>query len=230
MMRRMEISFFLQTPIALGWPYLHFDGILAHLEGRRVLGEDYYSLPSKTPLELGIELPLRLISRFPHDPLRFYAASVAWFDVEEGYIAILYKRLSEPEKASLTKRKVSIAKGPFKMFLMRLPYIPVRRAVFYAEGDAAAIENLLKHLPGLGKKVAIGFGAIRDFRIEAVDHSAVVYEKVALRPIPAELVRNPHAEDLIACAVRPPYWDKRGVKVCVAPGGRIDGLKMEVDI
>jgi len=58
----LEVAFHLRTPIALGYPWIFLDSLLAHVKLREALGERYYSLPTKVLArdELAeLDLPLK---------------------------------------------------------------------------------------------------------------------------------------------------------------------------
>lgn len=217
-MKPLKITFHMMTPISLGHPWMHFDGLLMHLKAREALGEDYYVLPSKDPKELGVEIPVAKLER---NGFQVYRASVSFFDVDVLAVTTIYKRFYEKDAGTLIARKIDLARGLYRSYMMRLPYIPARRVYFYAYGDPGEIDRLLSALEGLGKKVSIGFGRFREYVIEEVDEDAsVVYNGVAMRPIPAAMLR--YADRAMMLAYKPPYWDKRNVALCAPPGARVE--------
>jgi len=203
----------------LGHPWLHLDGILAHLINRMLRGPDYYVLPSKRPVDP--QQPQRVM------PLKntrdVFHASVSLFDCEEAYAGSLYKRFYsfQSTRVKTRKAKVDLARGLYKLYAMRLPYIPARTVTFYCCGDINRVLQLLSFLPALGKKTAVGYGQYRSLTVEetAEDYS-LVRDGVAMRPIPLEMCR--YAERQMMLAYRPPYWDKRLIKPCAPPGAKVE--------
>ncbi len=130
--KTFKITFHLQTPVVLGSPWLNFDGVISHLRLRELLGQDYYTLPSKEPLnqyKLWRGNTLQLFQQ-TRDVLH---TSVAQFDVEaeNAKIVTVYKRFHEADShlIATTQRKVNIGSGIFRAYMMRLPYLPARSLV-----------------------------------------------------------------------------------------------------
>lgn len=217
------IAFNMQTPIMLGHPWLALDGILAHLINRELRGQDYYTLPSKevipqTFLYHGATMPLAQTKDIFH-------ASVAWLDCNEASTATIYKRFAEQQCNTInTKKKaIDIARGHFKAYAMRLPYIPARTATFYVRGNIKETLRLLSYLPGLGKKVAYGYGIYRSISIEETDADySLIKDGIAMRPLPSFIVDS---NEQMMLAYKPPYWDKRNVSPCAPPGAKVTWKK-----
>lgn len=207
----MKVVFRMVTPVALTYPWVHFDAILAHLWLRKNY-EGYRSLPSKRVVDLDMDLPLKKTGDIYH-------ASVSFFDVSDAYTTKIYKRFCEKHLnlKRIRQKKIDRSRGHFKDFAISLTYIPARTVTFYAYGEIEEVEGLLRGLAGIGKKVAIGFGFYRDSSVEPIDEDySVVKDGKAARPIPVDMVEE--AEDVAMLAYRPPYWDRRRMKPCVPPG------------
>ncbi|OYT64160.1 hypothetical protein B6U67_00730 [Methanosarcinales archaeon ex4484_138] len=205
------------TPIALAHPYIHLDGLIMHLLLRDILKDDYYNLPSKSPIDFGQYLrpPLKKSGKVYH-------ASVSFFDIQDVYVTTIYKRFCTEYLDHLTahKKKIRRGTGHFKDFMIRLPYIPAKTVTFYANGNIGEIERLLAALEALGKKTAYGFGLIRSIEVEEMKEDwSVVKNGKAMRPIPMSMLD--YAEKQVALAYKPPYWDKRNVAICVPPGAEV---------
>lgn len=207
----------------LGHPWLACDGIVAHLINREQRGQDYYTLLSKEPVSFtrfyrGAVMPFAQTRDVFH-------ASVAWLDCNEASTATVYKRFSEQQSHLIkTDRKtIDVSRGHFRAYAMVLPYVPARTATFYARGNLKETLRLLSFLPGLGKKVAYGYGMIKSVSVEetAEDYS-LVKDGVAMRPLPLDLGFK--SSELMMLAYRPPYWDKRLVRPCVPPGARVEWM------
>jgi len=213
--RPLRVTFRMETPICLTYPWIHFDGLLAHLVQRRLDSHGYRSLPSKRVVKVVGEriLPLRKTAGIYH-------ASVSFFDGGgEACATTIYKRFCERhlDLRRVRKKKIDRTRGHFRDYMIRLVYVPARRVTFYACGDPNEIERLLEALPGLGKKVAIGFGFVRDFRVEEIkEDCSVVKDGRAMRPIPLPLLDA--TSEVVMMAYKPPYWAKEFVAPCAPPG------------
>jgi hypothetical protein len=217
----------MQSPIMLAHPWLALDGILAHLINREVRGEDYYTLPSKEPVSvcksrrMNLMPLLKTVDR-AHS-IDILHASVAQLDVSEASAATIYKRFDESRSHLIQteKKRIDVGRGLFRAYAMRMAYVPARTATFYGHGDVKEVVRLVSHLPGLGKKVAYGYGMYRSVSVDETEADySLVKDGMAMRPLPSVLFRS--AENMML-AYKPPYWDKTNVLSCVPPGARIDG-------
>jgi len=155
----LRVVFQMRTPVALGFPWIFFDGLLAHIALREELGERYYSLPTKTPIDRAPELPLKKWRGV-------YVASVSVFEPEtETAVYQFYKRGDFP----FPRGKIRRGSGFFKDFIIRVVYVPAQRVVFYATGELEEVERLVKKVAALGKERNVGFGAVRGVAVEEVE-------------------------------------------------------------
>ncbi len=210
-MKPLKIVFHLRFPIAVTFPWIAFDGLLAHLELRRRDPDAYWLLPSKTPLNLDIEIPVGKLKGV-------YRTSSSIFEPKKIFQETIYKRFETKGSLDISKKrkKVHINQGYFKNFMIALPYIPVEKVVFYAFGDRQRIIELLSLMPGLGKKIAIGYGEIDRFEVIETEKDYSLFKGgLAMRPIPVDRVKRYKESALLAYTF--PYWDKTLVKECVVP-------------
>jgi hypothetical protein len=209
----------MQTPVMLAHPWLSFDGLIAHLMVREKLGLNYYLLPSKEPVDLSHitdKLPFKHTNGLPH-------ASVAQLDTSIVNTATIYKRFDESSchKIDTKTNRIQIDRGHYRAYMMRLPYLPAQKIVFYGCGDLREVLRLIQYLPGLGKKVAYGYGAIKSVSGETIDEDySLIRGDVAMRPLPCRLGYK--SDVTMRLAWRSPYWDKRNVDVCVAPSAKVN--------
>ncbi len=205
-MTPLKAVFHLRTPVALGFPWIFFDSLLAHVALREELGERYFSLPTKTPVDRIPELPLKRWRDV-------YVASVSVFEPEaELAVYHFYKRGDFPFRRGRIRR----GSGFFKDFMIRAPYVPAHRAVFYATGELEEVRRLAAKISALGKERNIGFGAVRRVEVEETEEEwGLVRDGVAMRPIPVRLLRR--YEDAAYLAYKPPYWAKESVDLCAVP-------------
>lgn len=231
----LKISFFMRTPILLGWPWIHFDALLAHALARRELGSEYYTLPSKRAEEIVAEIVEKYmpLERFGDKDIYVWKGSVSFFEPKIVGGTTIYKRFSPRNLrfVKTRKKRVDLTRGYFKMYAMRIPTVTVKRVVFYAKGEKEEIEELLRHVPALGKKRVVGFGDIRKVVIEEIEKDHSLYmetqgKTIATRPIPLELLPKIAEErgrltiktDSVAyIGFRPPYWWKKNIAKCILP-------------
>ncbi len=214
----LKVTFEMTTPIVLSHPWIHFDGLIAHFLLKEILGNEYYLLPGRGPIDFTSVMKLPLLK----NEYGFFHTSVSIFEPKRVFATRIYKRFDDKniERTKSKKKRIYLGSGYFKSFMISLPYIPARKVIFYCNGIETEIERLLKEVPGLGKKVDIGFGEIKSFKIKKIerDHSLVKNGK-AMRPIPAEFVES--FDEIVNMAYKPPYWAKENVTLCVPPLGKV---------
>ncbi|MHA1347473.1 MAG: hypothetical protein ACTSO3_13820 [Candidatus Heimdallarchaeaceae archaeon] len=220
----LEIKLSLRTPVILGFPFIHFDGLIAHLLARLWLEQKYYTLPSKNPMPIIDNLPMP-ISSITYQNKQLFRASASHFDVnpeEFAQLTTIYKRFEESQvdKLATKKKKVRIDAGLYKNYSFQIPYLPATECLFYCYGHKEAITQLLIHLPGLGKKVLYGYGTIGEINIKKIsqDHSFIKND-LAMRSLPVDFLT--FASERINLTWAPPYWDKRNIALCSPPGAKI---------
>jgi len=226
-----SITFHMTTPICLGHPYIHLDGLLAHLILREQTGLDYYVLPSKQPLTRQDfykmnRLPQKLMPLGKLGPV--YRASVSQFTpnplhtTHTLYTATFYKRFHEPLAAdqNFKHKTIDTGRGRFRGWMLRLPYFSAETVTFYAYGDLQETLRLLSYAAGLGKKIAAGFGAFKSVSVQELEEDrSIVWKGHAMRPIPLAMCRE--ATEKMLLAFKPPYWNKTNVRPCAAPGSKV---------
>ncbi|MEM0061525.1 MAG: hypothetical protein QW726_06325 [Fervidicoccaceae archaeon] len=211
-MEPLKITVKLKTPIALGFPWIHFDALLAHLVVKINLGEEYYALPSKTPrfflsdprLRKGISLPLKTYKDV-------YVASVSIIDGEPTLFHY-FKKGDFP----FPRGKIRRGSGFFKDFNLKTVYIPAKTVVFYATGEKKEVEWIMRHLIAIGKERNIGFGFVKEVVVEEVEEEyGLIKDGLCMRPIPVRYLR--YYEDTAWLSYKPPYWAKETVDLCGVP-------------
>lgn len=221
-----RLDFRLGGPICLTHPWMHLDGLLAHLALFDALGRDYFLLPCKAP----IRMP-RKWRRWRTIPLKrsvtdICHASVSFLEPADLQVRVtnLYKRFETVGAERLRKKKIYRGQGYFRDFILRQPYWPARKVSFYGCGDVRRIRDLLdRHLMGLGNDVRVGFGPIRDWLLTPIpDDLSLVNNGRAARPLPLAMCRTYDQADVVRVACRSPYWLAKNVEPCVIPGGRCE--------
>lgn len=205
------------TPVCLGHPWVHLDGILCHLQKRELDGQKYYLLPSKEVQNMnrGAFTALDKVG-----PLN--RGSISFFEPDELYSTTIYKRFHTSLASQMPWKKQIIERGSGKLrdWMIRLPYIPAKKVIFYGHGDIHEVLRLLSYLPGIGKKTVAGFGAYKSVEVnETPEDRSIVYNGRAMRPIPLWMLDE--AEETFRSTYYAPYWDKSTVTECAFPGAKI---------
>jgi CRISPR type IV-associated protein Csf3 len=213
----LKIELRMVTPVCLTYPFIHFDAILAHLLGRREMGDDNRARPSKE-----VNKQTVLVGEEKVMPLKqssgVYHASVSLFDDSEAQVTTIYKRFCEKylDMNRVKRSKIHIGMGYFRSYMIRLVYLPVEKVNFFACGDSEEIRILLSGLTGLGKKTSVGFGMIKDFKIHKINQDySIVKDGKSMRAIP--IVLCDYFGEVVNLAWRAPYWAKEMVAPCVPP-------------
>jgi CRISPR type IV-associated protein Csf3 len=217
----LKITFRMRTPVCLTYPFIHFDAILAHLIQRKNDTIGYRSLPSKKVVTRYGDLTMPLMSQ-GNGKEYIFNASISFFDIKDAYSTTIYKRFCERylNLRRIKKKRIDRARGHFKDYMINLVYIPARKVTFYAMGNAEEIDELLKGLPGLGKKIAIGYGFIKSYEIEEIDHNySILKDGRAMRAIPVSFLKS--TSDVAQLAYKSPYWASENTAMCAPPGAYV---------
>jgi len=172
------------------------------------------------------------LDEFPGLPIEYHPdgypiASLMMFDKTECLedIQRVKKRWCSKHDAlsdfGKAKRRIDTGKGHFKSFDLPLPLYHIDTVYFYFKGDADKVKYLIdKHLRGIGKKTAIGYGEFSSYKIQ--DAHERIFEDMLLRPIPVEYAcfsrqfqTTPH--HIRYCGYRPSYYKPENMKKCVYP-------------
>ena len=161
-------------PAAFIWydRWIMVDSVLAHAWMLREYGEDFYALPTLTPVTPAVELitpDLPLARRADHTTHWYWAAS--WCDVEAATLhtarsawvrsypthdATAYMRHSERK----AERTVNSVAGPDKLYNVPVYLRVVDELCWYVVGDLDEVAALLSTVPHIGKKCASGWGQL----------------------------------------------------------------------
>jgi len=208
----------LGAPILLAHPYIHGDAVLMSLLMKQVLGDSYYNLPAKSPIPVHnlLKLPLKQTTGVYH-------ASVSQFDTDIIKTETVYKRFDEEHIDHVNSKIKRVRKGQgfFKDYMMKFPVIPTKTVTFYFNGDLKECKRILGDLIALGKKTDIGYGIVRSVSVEPTSEDySLVKDGKCMRPLPATEFKEVYGIPSIAqrLAWRAPYWDKKNVQMCAAPG------------
>ena len=217
----LQVEMEVRPPIYLTSPYVCFDGIISYLCLRDYLGEDYYTLPSDKVLPIDkLALPLKKTKDVYHASVSIFKDPILKKDT-------IYKRFTDKQTHHLTEKqqkgKIQTNRGHFKDFMINLPLLLTNKVLFYCNGDKKALKYLLKHLRGIGKKISIGGGRIRNIKVDSIDEDYSFYrDGEIMRPIPTKM-KIPLVEGmkLQMEPYKPPYWNKANITMCYVPSSKI---------
>lgn len=226
----------LGAPVASADPYIHLDSFLSFAAAVESIGYDGIDnlSDSESPRYFVDEMPLEQYRVGDEWVWASSAASVAVPDEED--------EASEPQRWSTTRwRKrfdddpdhqikethVNISSGEFKGYNAALPYTAADRLVFFFEGDADRVVEMIEtHVPALGKKRSQGFGRIRNVSVEDVGRtieSSIYHNGRVLRSVPEWFFDGiPTDTPFEHRTVRPPYWHAENQCMAVPPFVDVD--------
>ena len=215
---RVEVR--LAAPVSLNHPWLHLDGILAHLAVNRVAGREQYSRPTKavqsySARDLGIYA--NALARTPVPQ-----ASISYFGPHERLCSLQFFKRFE-ERGFPARRKIAMGYGHFRAWMMRVVYVPAEWAVFYGRGNVEMVRDLLDDLTHLGNKSRAGWGAVASVLVEELgENRSLVWEGRAMRPLPVRILQR--YEEALPMAASAPYWDPHNIEMCAPPGAEVELL------
>jgi CRISPR type IV-associated protein Csf3 len=223
-----KLRFHLDSPVMLSYPFLFFDGLIAHIHAQVVL-DDIFGLLPRNPINFidGLPLPIKKLE-WNNDYI--YCASTSHFLYHDAISTTNIRKKFDDNNAiehldmSIHKNtKIDTQRGTTKNYDMRMiinysPYVD-----FWVNGDIDAIMELCKFATGLGKKRNVGYGKVRKVELlPCVEDQSVFYKGLYNRPVPIELAKGlslPEYQKIVNIAYKPPYWDKANVKPCYVPEG-----------
>lgn len=227
----------LRSPAVLGHPYLHGDGVLAHLHQRDFCGQAFWSLPSRRAVEptghakkRGLKLLKLKDWEGEYWNCDYFQAASAWVPKRVQTVTI-YKRFDADDidlwdavgkSGKPLSKRVDNQRGPFKDWVIDLVLARDAQAEFFFLGEEEWVRDLCEnHLTHLGKKACIGWGEIASLEIKRFDDPKLILldeNGCARRPLPWWALADFAQSDLRMGTIRAPYWDKRGIKPILPPG------------
>ena len=205
------VYFRLRAPVMLNHPWLHFDGVLAHLLRLERDGRAFYALPAKEVVRSSTQEIFQILRTTEN----VFHASVSFFSEPKRIgSAQYYKRFEENRCPA--RRKINLGSGRYRNWMLRGVVVAADHCYFYSCGKIDRIAQLLHHLPALGDNTRIGFGAIHSWHIERLPHDrSLVWQGRAMRPIPVRLLES--YSEAVRLAWRPPYWGAESIDLCAPP-------------
>jgi len=129
-------------------------------------------------------------------------ASALFPDGDEFETLRYWRKKFDQSRLHLTKGSPNLQNGPYREYNMPVPLLLVPRMIAYASGNRKEVMRILKkHIRGLGKKRAYGYGRITKIECEETPGDwSLVKERKAMRWLP-----DPTGFRLVRSA--PPYWN-----------------------
>lgn len=213
-----KATFEMNTGVSLAHPWINGDSLIAYQLMRIILGQDFFTLPTKKviPITEYLDLPLK----FSHG---VYHASVSIFDTDDRFLTTIYKRFADIEMSVVKTRKKKIPQGAgfYKNCMLQTPYVPAKTVEFYFNGDMDLCRRLLNELPGLGKDRSRGFGMIKSLSIESCDEDySLMRGGCFMRPIPCKEIDG-FVDHSMMLTYFPPYWSRKEAVMCTFPGSGV---------
>lgn len=216
MMQPFRVTFHVGSPVCLNHPWLHLDGLTAHVKHLEQLGRDYRYLPSKA-----------VHSGPRHAPPLFVKtngvrhAGVSIFDPEaEQYTETMFKRFEPEGYPQAGAQRVNLGSGHFRNYMLRQVVVSCERVEFHGNGDMERVGRLLSQLTHLGNDGRVGYGHIIGLDIEPEEEDlSLVAHGVAMRPIPVEALES--WSEAVPLAWHAPYWSPQSVALCAPPGAEV---------
>lgn len=220
----LEIILEIGTPMVLVHPFVSFDSLVLNLYAKSFYRENFALLPTNVILREDLfpkELKIPILNH--HSGM--YHASVSIFDEDITSLARMHyiRRRFEDKYLKFMKpvKKIGINKGTLKNYEMKIIQVSPARVRFYCVGVKGILEELLKDLRGLGKKINTGNGVILSFEIKPIleDHSFSM-NGIANKPIPVRFLKSTSRQAPMTWL--PPYWARDKIEVCAPPGAKIE--------
>lgn len=229
MVVNLQLTLELGSGVAVGHPWINAEGVIQRLALIDEAGRDYdewvANLEQDGPVDLRDEGVIETGLAYTDDIAH---ASVSQFDTEQKASTTLYSSYDEVRAhtvaGSRPRSKIPIGGGAFKSQMIDVTYVPARRCTFYLRGDRDRLTELFdRHLTGLGKHTARGFGHVREWDVRELDSDySVVHptEGVAMRPLPTDHLAS--WSDATQLTYKCPYHYQQWATECAPPGAEVD--------
>lgn len=197
------------------------DGILAYRHMQEVLGSEEFGLAASDPQRLApVEgLPLEVVV---WREWWWYSCSLPIYSQAAEVTRHLHRRFDAQHAERHVdlggkSGRVMVAAGPYKNRRLGIRHHVTDRVEWYAVGDRAEIERLLRGCGHIGMKYAAGFGRVRSWHVEPIgdDPEDRAYRH---RPLPVE-----YADEIevvgpkMIWGLRPPVRLAENQTLCVMP-------------
>lgn len=218
-----QITFRMRSAIAYT-DLPQFDALLAYCYVQKEFGDQpqRLSIPENEIIDFEKVLPITYENGYALASQMFFdrQANFEWVQNFRTRWEDAHDKLADFGKK---KREVEKSKGFFKSFDVPIQNHTIEKVWFYFETeDLPAVEELLQHLIGIGKKTTTGSGHFHDYVIEPTQE--VSFNTHLLRPTPASYVSETQKETMLLAgykvyqqfrAYKPPYWQGADNLLCL---------------
>lgn len=216
-MRPFRVTFWLASPVCVNHPWLHLDGLTAHLKYEERMGRAYRHLPSKAVMsQEGRDRPLfQKTAGVRHASVSIFCPDVPF--TTQAY----FKRFEPAGFPESGQRKVNIGSGHYRNYMLRSVLVPCERVEFHGCGDAGRVAELLSTVTHLGNDGRVGHGRILRLEVSEEDEDlSIITHGIAMRPIPVTALRR--WSEAVPLAWHAPYWAPGSVGLCAPPGAEVE--------
>lgn len=157
---------------------------------------------------------------------RVYLCSASEGIVEANEARFVNRRFPASEAQALGEpsfKRILLTGGPCKSY--RLPLVLQHyeqdRLQWWAVGDEEQVRSLLELISYLGKRRAVGYGAVAEWRVETCSPwdpgFPVVRNGEPTRPLPETWPGLAQDVELAYRVLMPPYWRRDAEELCAVP-------------
>lgn len=205
----LRITARLMGPIVVSDPPVHLDALLTMAVARRE-GRPPVCAPIdvlRAMRESPIELPLaRSVCG------RFYLATRMLGETEAHQLRYVQRRFPVSQViARGSAKRLARSAGEHKDFRSAIQVAHVTEPTWYAVGDADAVRGMLGWITGLGRRRAVGHGAVISWTVELCESWGAGFpvldvEGRPLRNVPLDVPGLAEDVEVRIGRVAPPYW------------------------
>ena len=224
MFENLKITAKMQTQICFN-DFLRLDCILSAAKAKELLKSDYYLNPKQSG---DLQLVIDTLSEFLkfNEKLKVFHASCATDGKE--FVTAYSKRWNSGKDGCVKfkgkgKQEIDTMRGFFKAYRNPLVYHTIPEVAFYASGDKAEIERLLKeNIAYLGKKSSQGYGKVKEWTVEIIDEDKSIFNNGKLMRFVGieEYINNGYPTDeslfTVETATIPPAY-RKDTHICFMP-------------
>jgi hypothetical protein len=186
-----------------------------------------YKVDRRFPAPPQGAVPLPIARRTLGKYLVACASSPILAATEAEWVEYVNKRLSVEDAGLLDPRErrvVTTTNGWTKSYRLPLRCRRVAAVAWFAVGDRRSVRKTLKQVPAIGKKIADGYGTVREWVVEPTDRDLSWYAPtdagpVLMRPLPVGdwLPAGLVGARLDYGAAVAPYWHRERYTEIVVP-------------
>lgn len=214
----LRIRAYLQTGVVSD-QFLPLDGIVYAQVVREKMGERDYTVPLANTIPEGQNINLPFRKAMMRSDAWFYKCSFAqWpqhtIEDQQTYSKRFDLKLSDIADFGKNKARVHTSSGFYKSYHVKQYYRHALYVEWYADGDRAELERILRFCTHLGKKPGQGWGSVLRWEVMPwpEDWSVRGEGNRLMRAVPAENGKYVYG-------MRPSYWLPKHQFNCVLPLG-----------